>query len=59
MGTKRTVVCAQCEMAETRCECERYCVLCQSQSDIRLCMDGLYYCEACRTACEYLAVERY
>jgi hypothetical protein len=46
-------VCSQCEMSEQRCECEKYCCLCQSQIDIRLCQDGLYYCPACREACDY------
>jgi len=40
-------------MPEKMCECEKYCVLCQSQIDIRLCTDGLYYCEPCREACDY------
>ena len=26
---------------------------CQSVIDIRICNDGLMYCEPCRTACEY------
>jgi hypothetical protein len=47
------IVCAQCERSEANCWCEKYCVLCQSQLDIRLCTDGLLYCEACRTACDY------
>jgi len=47
------IVCAQCEQPEAQCWCEKYCVLCQSQLDIRLCADGLLYCEACRAACEY------
>ena len=47
------IVCAQCEQSEARCWCEKYCVLCQSQMDVRLCTDGLIYCEACRTACDY------
>jgi hypothetical protein len=51
--TKTKTHCAQCEMTEDRCECEKYCVLCQSQLDVRLCTDGLYYCEPCREACEY------
>ena len=51
-GTSR-VVCMQCEQSEARCECDKYCVLCQSQVDIRLCVDGLFYCEPCRTACDY------
>jgi hypothetical protein len=45
--------CAQCEMLEDQCECDKYCVLCQSQLDIRICKDGLMYCEPCRTACDY------
>lgn len=52
-------LCSQCEMPEPRCACERYCVLCHSQTDIRLCKDGLYYCEACRTACGYVPVGRF
>jgi hypothetical protein len=51
--TKTKTHCAQCEQTEDRCECEKYCVLCQSQLDIRLCTDGLYYCQPCREACEY------
>jgi len=47
------IVCVQCDQPEERCECGKYCYLCQSQLDIRLCADGLMYCEACRTACEY------
>lgn len=45
--------CSQCEMPENQCECEKYCCLCQSVIDIRLCADGLLYCEPCRTACDY------
>jgi hypothetical protein len=45
--------CIQCEMTEDRCECEKYCCLCQSQIDIRLCSDGLMYCAPCRQACDY------
>jgi len=47
------IVCAQCERSEASCWCEKYCVLCQSQLDVHLCTDGLMYCEACRTACDY------
>jgi hypothetical protein len=50
---KAKFLCSQCEMSEQRCECEKYCCLCQSQIDIRLCQDGLYYCPACREACDY------
>ena len=53
-GTSRSkIVCAQCEQSEGSCQCEKYCCLCQSVIDIRLCTDGLFYCEACRTACDY------
>ena len=45
--------CAQCEQPEESCQCEKYCCLCQSVIDIRLCTDGLMYCEPCRTACDY------
>ena len=45
--------CAQCEQPEDSCQCEKYCCLCQSVIDIRLCTDGLLYCEPCRKACEY------
>ncbi len=47
------IVCAQCEQSEASCACEKFCVYCQSQLEVRLCVDGLMYCEACRTACEY------
>ncbi len=45
--------CAQCEQFESSCECEKFCCLCQAVIDIRLCNDGLLYCEPCRTACDY------
>ena len=45
--------CAQCEQPEGSCFCEKYCCLCQSVIDVRLCTDGLMYCEPCRTACDY------
>jgi hypothetical protein len=45
--------CGQCEKPEDQCECEKFCCLCQSQLDIRICADGLMYCEPCRTACDY------
>jgi len=47
------VFCAQCDQPEERCWCDKYCVLCQSPYEIRLCTDGLMYCEPCRTACDY------
>jgi hypothetical protein len=45
--------CAQCEQPEDSCQCEKFCCLCQSVLDIRICNDSLMYCEACRTACGY------
>jgi hypothetical protein len=56
MATKSAVkrtLCAQCERHENDCACEKFCVYCQSQLDVRLCTDGLFYCEACRNACDY------
>jgi hypothetical protein len=45
--------CAQCEQPEGSCECEKFCCLCQAVTDIRICDDGLMYCEDCRKACDY------
>lgn len=49
--------CAQCELPESSCECEKFCCLCQATMDIRLCEDGLMYCDACRRACDYKTSE--
>ncbi len=53
MATKAKARCSQCEQIEERCDCEKYCCFCQSQLDVRLWEDGLYYCENCREACGY------
>jgi len=53
MTTKSRIVCRQCEQNELRCDCEKYCVLCQGQLDVRLWEDGLFYCSGCREACDY------
>jgi hypothetical protein len=45
--------CSQCEKPEDNCDCEKYCCLCQSAIDVRICADGLMYCEPCRSACDY------
>ena len=45
--------CAQCEMAESQCICDKYCCLCQTELAIRICEDGLMYCVDCRKACDY------
>src|SRR5205807_1908173 len=42
--TKTKYRCMQCELTEEKCQCDKYCCLCQSQIDIRLFQDGLYYC---------------
>ena len=47
----------QCEQTERDCQCEKYCCLCQSVIDVRLCNDGLLYCEPCRQACDYKTSE--
>ena len=48
-------VCFQCETPESRCKCVRYCCLCHAQFDVRLCEDGLYYCQPCRESCDLRA----
>ncbi len=45
--------CAQCDQPESSCDCEKFCCLCQAVMDIRVCEDGLMYCDACRKACDY------
>ncbi len=47
--------CSVCEREESRCECVRYCCLCNGADNVRLCEDGLYYCMACREACDFQA----
>ncbi|MFQ5816626.1 MAG: hypothetical protein ACE5H2_01545 [Terriglobia bacterium] len=49
--------CVQCDQPESKCQCERYCTLCQSQYNVRLVADGLYYCVDCREACDYRTEE--
>jgi hypothetical protein len=53
MATKVKARCSVCEQTEERCDCEKYCVFCQGQLDVRLGEDGLYYCQGCREACGY------
>ena len=45
-------VCGVCDMPEYRCGCDKYCWLCQSEYEVRLCEDGQYYCPPCREACD-------
>jgi hypothetical protein len=47
--------CAVCDLPERRCECDRFCGLCQSLDDVRLCEDGLFYCRPCRESCDLQA----
>jgi len=51
------VVCVLCDKPEGKCECERYCCLCQGVYGIRLCVDGQYYCPDCREAMELRVVD--
>jgi hypothetical protein len=44
-------------MPEQKCGCEKYCCSCESQLNIRLCEEGLYYCADCRQACDYKVAE--
>jgi hypothetical protein len=48
-------LCTQCDREEDKCLCDKYCNLCQSQYNVRLCSDGLYYCGDCREACDLRA----
>ena len=48
-------VCAQCEKPEDNCSCQRYCVLCQGEHNVRLVQDGNFYCLDCREACDFQA----
>ncbi|MGB8437978.1 MAG: hypothetical protein WCE26_01220 [Candidatus Acidiferrales bacterium] len=45
-------LCSQCDKPETQCTCEKFCCFCQSQHNIRLAVDGMYYCPDCREACD-------
>jgi hypothetical protein len=45
--------CMVCDMVEERCECDKYCGICQGFHQVRLCADGQYYCLECRESCDY------
>lgn len=47
--------CMMCDLAERTCSCNKYCALCQSLYEVRLCEDGIYYCRPCREACDLQA----
>jgi hypothetical protein len=42
-----------CDKEEKDCLCEKYCTICKSDEDVRLCVDGCYYCGVCREVCDY------
>ena len=44
--------CGVCELEESRCQCDKYCFMCQGGHNVRLCSDGMYYCLECREACD-------
>src|SRR5260221_10698947 len=46
------VLCVQCDKPEYQCTCDKYCTICKNMQNVRLCMDGLYYCPDCREACD-------
>ena len=45
-------ICMQCDKTEDKCQCDRYCLLCQSTHNVRLTSEGTYYCLECREACD-------
>jgi len=45
-------------MPEAQCTCEKYCCFCQSQHDIRLAVDRMYYCPECREACDVTLADK-
>ena len=47
--------CYVCEKEESRCQCDKFCALCQSEHAVRLCQDGQYYCTDCREVCDFQA----
>jgi hypothetical protein len=50
-----TFRCTICDLEESRCQCDKYCFMCQGGHDVRLCQDGMYYCLECREACDLQA----
>src|ERR1051326_6355966 len=48
-------MCMICDQPERSCSCNKYCALCQSLYEVRLCEDGIYYCRPCREACDLRA----
>jgi len=52
MAARQQILCSQCDKPEDQCTCEKYCAICKGMENIRLAMDGLYYCPDCREACD-------
>ena len=48
-------ICVICDKDESKCNCDKYCVLCHGAHNVRLCQDGQYYCIDCREACDFQA----
>lgn len=52
-------VCTVCGVIEDECKCPRFCILCKSDMNVRLCEDGCFYCGDCREVCGYSVEEKY
>jgi hypothetical protein len=52
MAARQQIHCSQCDKSEEYCACEKYCTICKGQQNVRLAVDGLYYCPDCREACD-------
>ena len=50
--------CTVCGSTEEECKCLRFCTLCNSDFEVRLCEDGCYYCRDCREVCGFIAEEQ-
>ena len=50
-----TFRCTLCDLEESRCQCDKYCSMCQGGDNVRLCQDGMYYCLECREVCDLQA----
>jgi hypothetical protein len=51
-AARQQIQCAQCDKTEEYCKCDRYCGICKGHHNVRLAIDGLYYCAECREACD-------
>jgi hypothetical protein len=48
-------ICVMCDKPEADCLCMKYCTICKSDENVRLCADGCYYCGVCREVCDFQA----